>query len=165
MNAAAWPGRFATSAATLGDEKLVIAAGDTGDTLLSDVWASPDGGVTWTLVMEHAVWEARANGLLVEANDTAYLVGGSTAEGTTDRWSSADLGVTWQAAPAAAPLAGILGGGLVHLTGGELLVVGGNRSGAVESFVLSSPDAGRTWESVAAAGGGAFPWAARSFPL
>jgi hypothetical protein len=62
---------------------------------LRDVWASSDGGLTWTQVCAVAQWEGRQGQACIELAGYVFLMGGNGGGGSrrfNDLWKSKDCG-------------------------------------------------------------------------
>jgi hypothetical protein len=72
-----------------------FSGGNDGQMQLRDVWASSDGGLTWTQVCAVAQWEGRQGQACVELSGYVFLMGGNGNGGSTrfnDIWKSKDCG-------------------------------------------------------------------------
>ena len=78
---------------TFSSQLYTISGGHDGRMQLKDVWASSDGGATWTQVCQNAQWEGRQGHACVLVDGYVYLMGGlSGATRFNDLWKSRDCG-------------------------------------------------------------------------
>ena len=71
----------------------VSRGGHDGRMQLRDVWASSDGGCSWTQVCQSAQWEGRQGHATVCLDGHVYLMGGfGGASRFNDLWKSSDCG-------------------------------------------------------------------------
>lgn len=94
--AAPWSGRSGPRLVTFKDQLFLVAGerGFTPDVQLKEVWSSPDGGASWTLVNKTPAFSARSgHGLVVTPSKSHMLLLAGWPE-LHDMWSSSD-GALW----------------------------------------------------------------------
>ena len=163
--------------ATLPNGNIVMTGGTSSgvEAWKGDVWQSPDGGMSWELVLAEAPWAGRLvrrsdHGLVVLADGSLVLVGGmldtvsagdlsSSSSSDGDVWRSPDGGVSWLKLGTVAPGVVRSGHALVSIPGTQtVLLIGGFGSpSSLNSDVWRSPDGGVSWQRIVANA----PWEAR----
>lgn len=154
--AAPWPGRHVLSMATLPDDRIVLLGGSgAGHARLNDVWVSPTGGRTWTLVLSNAPWTARmGHGAVCTRDGTIVIAGGLGFHGQfADVWTSSTAGSTWQLVVSSAPFGTRIYFSMLVVEDSIVLF-----GGAAWSDVWRSGNKGVSWTRVTASA----PWAVRS---
>lgn len=136
---APWSSRCGFGAASLsimGD--VLVMGGTDGVRQLNDVWASHDGGLSWTALTTNASWSPRRFFSTVALPYGSLLVmGGSDNDGNylSDVWQSVDGGVTWTQLTSVAPWPPRYGFGSALLPNGDILVMGGAGNGGIMNDV------------------------------
>jgi hypothetical protein len=74
-------GRFGGAMASSGGVIFLIG-GSNGAFLMNDVWRTSDQGQTWTMVVEHAAWDARTEHTATSTSNRIVLFGGLLNDGT-----------------------------------------------------------------------------------
>ena len=69
------------------------SGGHDGHTQLNDIWASSDGGFSWTQICHSAQWHCRQGHATVVLEDHIYVLGGFGGSSRfNDIWKSSDAG-------------------------------------------------------------------------
>ena len=159
-----------------GEELGTDASGNAAPRYLADVWASADGGATWTTRATGCPWGPRAEFALAalpahaaappaQPSPALVLVGGlrQGSGRAADTWVSTDRGATWTRQPDPAPGAPAWSARRGHslvatadVSGTLLLLAGGEGRPATRSSTLTCPfcdlwasrDLGATWFNV-----------------
>jgi len=139
--------RFEFGLVELNDILYVIAGHDdvNGTSSLNDVWSSPDGGITWTIIQPSAAFTAFGSGVAVVLGSLMYVysgVNGSTNIQSQKVWSSPD-GITWTETQSSVPWPKRrLANGLNW--NNKMWLIGGRNNAGELSDVWSSTD-GNQW--------------------
>ncbi len=95
---------------------------------VTDVWRSTTSGVSWSLILSAAPWEARegAGGVSTSSSNAVIISGYNQAKNIylQDVWGSIDLGLTWSLTTSKAPFSGRTQFG-TFFRSGSILVIGG----------------------------------------
>lgn len=179
LDDAPWGPRSAYKTLVLEDDTILLFSGDYGSFsnrgFYGDVWASPDGGHSWSIRFNASAlaagtptWQARAGMQVVRTNaGTIYFMGGDNDEYSTftfkrfsDIWKSEDLGATWQFV-ALAPWGNRTGhqcfstdGICIHCVGGQGNPECNKGKNLLYSDVWKSCDGATSWQRIANGGFG-----------
>jgi hypothetical protein len=157
--AAGWAGRYGHTSAVGNDGTIYVMGGyDGGSNLIyNDVWASADGGVTWTQKIASAAWAPRyMHSSVIGKSGSMFVLGGVVRPSGTeeiflsDVWRSTDGGVTWIRVTEAAGWAGRYGHTSVYGSNGTIYVIGGYDGKMYYSDVWQSTDVGSSKSNEAA---------------
>ena len=143
--------RFMYGLNILENDTIILSGGQQISSILSDVWASKDGGLTWTLQTSHAEFGTiKEHRTYVVANDI-YIIAGFNGTGyVNDIWKSGDEGKTWELVIQNAPWNAR---SLISLTqiNGKVIIGGGYTTGSSgNSDVWVSHNKGYTWDRISA---------------
>lgn len=128
---AAWSTRHSHTAVSLSDNSIVLMAGIGQFAIHHDAYRSTDYGTNWSLItITTPGWEARQRACSAVLSDGSIaLVGGTVASGTPtyqDVWRSTDKGATWTEKIATSEWAARYGFTIEAISGGKLVLMGGN---------------------------------------
>ena len=143
-----WPAQFWDCSVALWDGSIVVMGGEGDQGINSQVWSSPDHGITWNLVTRSAPWSPRIGHSCVALPDgSIVLMGGSMLN---DVWRSPDNGSTWKQMTAHAGWSPRQFQSSVVMPDGSILLMGGmtNDHGGRANDVWRSTDKGATWTQV-----------------
>lgn len=162
LESAPWSARSDPQLAVLRG-RILLLGGHANSNYYNDVWASADGGRSWTQ-QPAPPWKNRSYHTAKVFNDRLYMLGGH--DGATwynDVWKTVD-GREWTLVTAAAEWSPRAAAALQFLPDGSMLVMGGSNGllkpigdGTVFNDIWKSADLGATWSLLSAAA----PWAPR----
>jgi hypothetical protein len=169
-------GRSAYKTLVLEDDTILMFSGDYGSFFkrgfYANVWASHDGGHTWTVRFNASSlpagtpsWHPRAGMQVVKVKDTIYFMGGDNDEYSTgtftrfnDIWKSEDLGASWDFVEIA-PWANRTGhqcfttdDTCIHCVGGQGCPDCNKGANLLYSDVWKSCDGATTWDRISNGG-------------
>ena len=147
---------------------VIVQLGGQGGVTGNDVYASEDGGSSWSLVTLNAPWSSRSlfASCVLPGTDIVLVAGGlldtvapSPPFNSSDVWTSQDgLGAGWTQVNANAPFGAVQGAAVVGTYDHSVVLCGGELNGSYSNAVWLSQSLGRTWTLQAANA----PWSARS---